>query len=183
MTRIILFLITIVLSMFFITLVQSKICFTHCSEDDPKLIRKIDIDGCRRRKSVTMPDKKRGLMNFKCDDGKSNNPPCTVLRGDTVYYDVEFAQDFPLKNLTTEINWINSWGFQLPLPGLDTVGCKYLQHKCKKDHVTENQIFSLPIKIITGYPPGSYNVRSTFTATKNGSEVQVGCVFYVLRIL
>lgn len=39
-----------------------------------------------------MPDKKRGLMNFKCDDGKSNNPPCTVLRGDTVYYDVEFAQ-------------------------------------------------------------------------------------------
>ena len=30
---------------------------------------------------------------------------------------------------------------------------------------------------------GSYNVKSIFTATKNGSEVQVGCVFYVLRIL
>ena len=29
-------------------------------------------------------------MNFRCD-GDANLPPCTVLRGDTVYYDVEFA--------------------------------------------------------------------------------------------
>ena len=70
--------------------ISKKIIFSSTLEDDPKLIRQVDIDGCRRRKSVTIPNKKRGLMNFKCD-GDLNLPPCTVLRGDTVYYDVEFS--------------------------------------------------------------------------------------------
>ena len=49
----------------------------------------MDIDGCRRRRSVTIPDGNRGLMNFNCDG--DNAPPCTVKRGDTIYFDVEFA--------------------------------------------------------------------------------------------
>ena len=48
----------------------------------------MDIDGCRRRRSVTIPEGNR-LMNFNCDG--ENAPPCTVKRGDTVYFDVEFS--------------------------------------------------------------------------------------------
>ena len=49
----------------------------------------MDIDGCRRRRSVNIPQGNRGLMNFNCDG--DNAPPCTVKRGDTIYFDVEFA--------------------------------------------------------------------------------------------
>ena len=64
------------------------------TEDDPKLIRSFNIDGCRRRKRVSVSGE-RGFMNFRCDG--SNPPPCTIKRGDTVYLDVEFAPgEFPI---------------------------------------------------------------------------------------
>ena len=64
------------------------------TEDDPKLIRSFNIDGCRRRKRVSVSGE-RGFMNFRCDG--SNPPPCTIKRGDTVYLDVDFAPgEFPI---------------------------------------------------------------------------------------
>ena len=58
------------------------------------MIRSFNIDGCRRRKRVSVSGE-RGFMNFRCDG--SNPPPCTIKRGDTVYLDVEFAPgEFPI---------------------------------------------------------------------------------------
>ena len=65
----------------------------------------MDIDGCRRRRSVTIPEGNR-LMNFNCDG--DNAPPCTVKRGDTVYFDVEFAPGID-RNLN--ILWAQSFIF------------------------------------------------------------------------
>jgi len=177
--NVLLFLFSLIL---IVTVVQAKICWKHCSEDDPKLIRSFNIDGCRRRKRVSVSGE-RGFMNFRCDG--SNPPPCTIKRGDTVYLDVEFAPDFPLKKMTQGAYWVNSWGFQIPFPGMDTQGCKYLRHNCMNETVSENQNFSYPVKILTAYPPGVYNLKWNFQEEKynNGTNIEVGCAFYTIRIL
>ena len=75
-----------------------------------------------------------------------------------------FFSDFPLKKMTQGAYWVNSWGFQIPFPGMDTQGCKYLRHNCMNETVSENQNFSYPVKILTAYPPVSFlkNVKRVY---------------------
>ena len=49
------------------------------------MIRKFNIDGCRRRRG----DPGRGRPRFHCDGDVG--PPCIVKRGDMVYLDVDFG--------------------------------------------------------------------------------------------
>ena len=60
--------------------------------------------------------------------------------------------DFPLRKLTQEALWITNFGFQLPFAGLDLEGCKYLDHNCTAETVSDKQMFSYPIEIKKMYP-------------------------------
>ncbi len=53
-------------------------------DEDPKAIKAVDIDGCRRRR----PRPGRGPVRFRCEG--NIGPPCTVKRGDTVFLNVDF---------------------------------------------------------------------------------------------
>ena len=64
--------------------------------------------------------------------------------------------------MTQGAYWVNSWGFQIPFPGMDTKGCKYLRHNCMNEIVSENQDFSYPVKILTAYPPVSLKYVDIF---------------------
>ena len=63
------------------------------------MIRKFNIDGCRRRRG----DPGRGRPRFHCDGDVG--PPCIVKRGDTVYLDVDFGSGTIFATYTSE------WGF------------------------------------------------------------------------
>lgn len=60
--------------------------------DDSKMLRGLNIDGCRRRRGQAG----RGRPQFRCDG--NIGPPCTVKRGDTVYLDVDFSSGIVVFN-------------------------------------------------------------------------------------
>jgi len=93
--------------------------------------------------------------------------------------------DFAIKDLKQEAFWLTNFGFQLPWAGMDTDGCKYLQHNCTATSIPEDQVqkFSYPIGIKKMYPIGKYNLKWSFNAMRNGTKVEVGCVYYTIRIL
>merc|ERR1712107_369395 len=159
--------------------VQGKICWKSCS-DDPGMIQSFNIDGCRRRRG--QPG--RGQPKFRCDGNKG--PPCTVKRGDRVYLDVDFGSDFPMRNMKQEAFWLTSLGFQLPWVGLDKTGCTYMKNNCTAATVGPNEVqpFSYPIQIMNAYPVGKYNLKWTFTERhENGTQSQIGCTYFTIRIL
>ena len=65
------------------------------------MIRKFNIDGCRRRRG----DPGRGRPRFHCDGDVG--PPCIVKRGDTVYLDVDFGSG------TIFTTYKSEWGFEV----------------------------------------------------------------------
>ena len=65
------------------------------------MIRKFNIDGCRRRRG----DPGRGRPRFHCDGDVG--PPCIVKRGDMVYLDVDFGSG------TIFATYKSEWGFEV----------------------------------------------------------------------
>ena len=65
------------------------------------MIRKFNIDGCRRRRG----DPGRGRPRFHCDGDVG--PPCIVKRGDMVYLDVDFGSG------TIFATYKSEWDFEV----------------------------------------------------------------------
>jgi len=174
MTKIVL--LFLVLAVVSVTFANGKICWKPCTDGDAKMIRKFNIDGCRRRRG----DPGRGRPRFHCDGDVG--PPCIVKRGDMVYLDVDFGSDYPLVGVEQEAYWVTGWGIHMPWIGLDQQGCGYLKHNCTAETVTDVQKFSYPINIMKEYPRGKYNLQWIFHAQRNGTKTQVACAKFTIKI-
>eukprot|EP00093_Oithona_nana_P002119 02119.XXX_22477_22080_1 [CDS] Oithona nana genome sequencing. len=94
--------------------------------------------------------------------------------------------DFPMRQMKQEAFWITSLGFQLPWVGLDKKGCKYMKNNCTAEAIGANEVqpFSYPIQIMKAYPVGKYNLKWMFNEKhQNGTQTQIGCTYFTIRIL
>jgi len=137
---------------------SAKICWEEC--EGSNLIESVDIEGCHRRS--TYPSSK----DFRCD-GKEG-PPCTVIRGETVYLDVTW-KDKGHTNLTQDVVWQAAW-MDIPWVGMETAVCKYVNNgeSCPKQGESTSN-YKFPIKIQEIYPAGYFALKwKLLDATSTG---------------
>ena len=59
---------------------------------------------------------------------------------------------FAVRQMTQDVVWQNGF-IDLPWPGLDKEGCKFLEGNCKLNNANRDLNFAYNINILSAYPP------------------------------
>ncbi|XP_023321795.1 uncharacterized protein LOC111696425 [Eurytemora carolleeae] len=152
---------------------SAKLCWEECT--DLGVVQNVDIHGCRRRSSYPLQ------QDFKCN-GRTG-PPCTTLRGDTVYLDLHW-KDEGHQNITQNVVWQSGF-FDLPWVGMETEICKYTNGGQGCPGSGENGVSNVqfPIQILDMYPAGKYNLKwEILDRTSEGSKT-LACFLITVKIM
>jgi len=163
-------------ALFCLQVVESKICYDYCDPGIAQSMKSVDIIGCRRRSSYAA-----GRADFNCRG--TEGPPCTVRRGDVVVFNATIHPTFAVRQMTQDVVWQNGF-IDLPWPGLDKEGCKFLEGNCKLNNANRDLNFAYNINILSAYPPGHFPLKWTFTSKdESGNKVTLGCMKINVRIV
>ena len=65
---------------------------------------------------------------------------------------------FAVRQMTQDVVWQNGF-IDLPWPGLDKEGCKFLEGNCKLNKANKDLNFAYNINILSAYPPVKISVQ------------------------
>nr|AQS22680.1 MD-2-related lipid-recognition protein-like protein [Pseudodiaptomus poplesia] len=151
---------------------EAKLCFEECS--DVGALQNVEIHGCYRRS--TYPHK----QNFRCR-GRVG-PPCTVVRGQTVYLDLKWTAG-GFTNITQDVVWQSGF-LDLPWAGMETDICKYTNNgsACSQPGIQgETNHLMFPIYISEYYPAGKYNLK--WKIMEHPSLAELTCFLFTIKIV
>eukprot|EP00092_Neocalanus_flemingeri_P010685 GFUD01011509.1.p1 GENE.GFUD01011509.1~~GFUD01011509.1.p1 ORF type:complete len:174 (+),score=44.01 GFUD01011509.1:475-996(+) len=159
-------------------LLLAKVCWKSCKEESKteQVLQNLDIAGCHRRS--TYPE----YEDFLCEGNLG--PPCTAVSGDTININMRFVNP-GVANLTQSAGYLVTSFIELPWPGMDRDGCKYLDRGSgcgnKEERLSE---FSMPVFIESIYPQGKYDLKyQLFEKLEDGREEELVCALFTLRIV